>query len=124
MAALRAALGSQTLRAVALPAGHLRRRAGVALSRPRWPRPERLAFAVARRWHARRLFPADRAARADRQGRGRRAFARSRARPQVDRGSAAILPCAISGRPGRADSPGPFGAVLSRLRVRTDRRAL
>ena len=36
----------------------------------------------------------------------------------------AILPRAIFGSAGGADFPGPFGAVLSKLWVRTERRAL
>ena len=57
----------------------------------------------------------------DRPGRGRRCHARSRARAQADGRGAAILQHAISGAPGSADGPSPFGAVLSKLRVRTDR---
>src|SRR5215472_6072597 len=83
-----------------------------------------MAFAAACRWWARRLCPPDPEAVADRPSRGRRRAAAAGSRAPSDGRDAAILPRAIPRPAGDADRAGPFGAVLSQLRVRADRRAL
>src|SRR5262252_208366 len=117
MAALRGTVGSRAVRDAALPPEHLCRRAALALSRPRWPRPERVAFAAASRRRDLGLpsphHEAGTAAAAQhRQSSPDPAAAPSRPRPEIDQQGTAVLSGALSGTSAHPRRPAPARSVL------------
>src|SRR5580700_9454695 len=124
MVPVRRSVAGVAVRGAAIPAGDLRRRARLRLSRSRRARPGRTAFAATIGWRAGRLPAADpvyrRGARRDRPGRGRRTVAAAGLRPDADDGSADTLSPQLSGLRRYADRADLSGAVLRDPRLRRD----